>query len=97
MTTVIQSLERGIMQPCERCGASPQSHVCSALCEDCEAHDLDAAVEPGLRTLLSSGLRVLRERDGLALSEEQIRERVNNLLAALLGNYRVTPLAEDGP
>ena len=96
MTAEIQTLERGIMQPCERCGALPQSHVCSALCEDCEASDRNAKVEPGLRTLLSAGFRVLRERDGLALSEEQILERVNNLLAALLGNYRVTPIDEDG-
>ena len=53
------------------------------------------SVTAELRTLLSAGLRVLRERDGLPLSEEQISERTYNLLAAILGNYEVRPLGEE--
>jgi hypothetical protein len=41
---------------------------------------------------LSAGIRVLRDRDGLVLSDDLIRERASNLAAAVLGNYEVRSL-----
>ena len=48
-----------------------------------------------LRADLAAGLRVLRERDRLPISDAQIRERANNLTMAILGSYDVRPLADD--
>jgi hypothetical protein len=44
---------------------------------------------------LSAGIRVLRDRDGLDLSEDLIRERASNLAAAVLGNYDVRCLDDE--
>ena len=44
---------------------------------------------------LSAGLRVLRDRDGLVLSDDLIGERAANLAAAVLGNYEVRSLDEE--
>ena len=38
---------------------------------------------------VEAGIRVLRERDGLAISEEQVRERARNIVTGLLGGYDV--------
>jgi len=51
-----------------------------------------------LLTDVSAGLRVLKSRDGLALTESQIRERAHNIVMGLLMNYRIEALDdEDGP
>ena len=42
---------------------------------------------------VSAGIRVLATRDGLALSEKQVAERARNIVAGLMGNYRI--LAHD--
>jgi hypothetical protein len=44
---------------------------------------------------LSAGIRVLRERDGLVLSDELISERAANIAAAVLGNYELRSLDDD--
>jgi hypothetical protein len=54
-----------------------------------------AAPAPTVRGLLhdvAEGIRVLQTRDGLQLSEQQIQERARNIVAGLLGNYRIRPL-----
>jgi hypothetical protein len=47
---------------------------------------------PTVRALLREGIRVLQTRDGLRLSDEQIEERARNIVAGLLGNYRIRPI-----
>jgi hypothetical protein len=44
---------------------------------------------------LMAGLRVLRDRDRVPISDEQIRERAAHLATAILGNYEVRPLLSD--
>jgi hypothetical protein len=44
---------------------------------------------------LCAGIRVLRDRGGIALSDYLIRERAANLAAAVLGNYEVRSLDEE--
>jgi hypothetical protein len=54
-----------------------------------------AAPAPTVRSLLhdvAEGIRVLQSRDGVMLSEAQIQERARNIVAGLLGNYRIRPL-----
>ena len=41
---------------------------------------------------VSDGLRVLRNRDGVPLSDAQIRDRAANIVAGLVGNYRIERL-----
>ena len=51
-----------------------------------------------LLTDVSAGLRVLKSRDGLALTEGQIRERAHNIVMGLLMNYRIEAMDdEDAP
>jgi hypothetical protein len=50
-----------------------------------------------LLTDVSAGLRVLKSRDGLALTETQIRERAHNIVMGLLMNYRIEALDDDEP
>lgn len=38
------------------------------------------------------GLRVFVTRDGYALTEDQIRERANNIVCAIVGNYELRAL-----
>ena len=38
---------------------------------------------------VAEGIRVLRTRDGVDLSDEQILERARNIVTGLLGNYRI--------
>ena len=48
-----------------------------------------------LRQLLrdvSAGIRVLQTRDGMDLSDAQITERARNIVAGLIGNYRIESL-----
>src|SRR4051794_23958115 len=50
---------------------------------------------PTVRLLLqdiASGIRVLRTRDGLDVSDEQILERARNIVTGLVGNYRIASL-----
>ena len=44
-----------------------------------------------------AGLRVLRDRDHVSISDGQIRERAAHLATAILGNYEVRPLLGDVP
>ena len=41
---------------------------------------------------VAAGIRVLHTRDGLGLSEDQILERARNIVAGLIGNYRIQSL-----
>lgn len=51
-----------------------------------------------LLTDVSAGIRVLKSRDGLSLTETQIRERAHNIVMGLLMNYRIEALDdEDAP
>ena len=55
---------------------------------------------PTVRLLLqdiASGIKVLQSRDGLALSDEQILERARNIVAGLVGNYRIVSLDPTAP
>jgi hypothetical protein len=50
---------------------------------------------PTVRQLLddvTAGIRVLQTRDGIALSDAQILERARNIVAGLIGNYRIHSL-----
>ena len=44
---------------------------------------------------VSAGIRVLQSRDGLALSETQIRERARNIVMGLAINYRIELLEDE--
>jgi hypothetical protein len=55
---------------------------------------------PTVRLLLqdvASGIRVLQSRDGVVLSDEQILERARNIVAGLVGNYRIVSLDPAAP
>ena len=55
---------------------------------------------PTVRLLLqdvASGIRVLQSRDGVALSDEQILERARNIVAGLVGNYKIVSLDPTAP
>jgi hypothetical protein len=41
---------------------------------------------------VAEGIRVLHTRDGINLSEDQIVERARNIVAGLIGNYRIQTL-----
>ena len=50
---------------------------------------------PTVRLLLqdvAAGLRVLRTRDGLDISDDQVLERARNIVTGLVGNYRIASL-----
>jgi len=50
---------------------------------------------PTVRALLqdvAAGIRVLRTRDGLDITDEQILERARNIVTGLVGNYRIASL-----
>ncbi len=50
------------------------------------------AIDPTTYRLLrdvSAGIRVLKGRDGVPLSEGQIQERARNIVMGLVGNYRI--------
>jgi len=48
-----------------------------------------------LLTDVSAGIRVLKSRDGLTLTETQIRERAHNIVMGLLMNYRIEALDDE--
>ena len=55
---------------------------------------------PTVRLLLqdvASGIRVLQSRDGIILTDEQILERARNIVAGLIGNYRIVSLDPAAP
>lgn len=39
---------------------------------------------------VASGIRVLRSRDGVWISEDQVMDRARNIVAGLAGNYHIT-------
>lgn len=41
---------------------------------------------------IADGIRVLQTRDGVKLSEDLIVERARNIVAGLIGNYRIQTL-----
>ena len=41
---------------------------------------------------VAAGIRVLRTRDGVELSDTQVIERACNIVAGLIGNYRIQSL-----
>jgi hypothetical protein len=41
---------------------------------------------------VADGIRVFRTRDGIALTNEQILERARNIVAGLVGNYKISAL-----
>ena len=41
---------------------------------------------------VAAGIRVLQTRDGIALSDAQVLERARNIVAGLMGNYRIQSL-----
>jgi len=50
---------------------------------------------PTVRLLLqdvAAGIRILRTRDGLDVSDEQVLERARNIVTGLVGNYRIASL-----
>jgi hypothetical protein len=53
------------------------------------------SIDPMVYRLLrdvSAGIRVLQNRDGVPLSEDQILERASNIVMGLVGNYRIQEL-----
>ncbi len=48
-----------------------------------------------LLTNVSAGIRVLKSRDGLTLTELQIRERAHNIVMGLLMNYRIEAMDDE--
>jgi len=44
---------------------------------------------------VASGIQVLSTRDGVALTEPQVWERARNIVAGLVGNYRIVSFEED--
>jgi hypothetical protein len=41
---------------------------------------------------VAAGIRVLQTRDGVEVSDDQILERARNIVAGLIGNYRISSL-----
>jgi hypothetical protein len=41
---------------------------------------------------VAAGIRVLKTRDGVAVTDEQVLERARNIVAGLIGNYRIHSL-----
>ena len=57
------------------------------------------AVPATVRLLLqdvADGIRVFRTRDGIQLSNEQILERARNIVAGLVGNYKISAIEPRG-
>jgi hypothetical protein len=44
---------------------------------------------------VAAGIRVLATRDGIALTEKQVTERARNIVAGLMGNYRILSFDSD--
>lgn len=59
---------------------------------------MPSAVNLTVQRLLSdveAGIRVLQSRDGLVLSDVQIRERARNIVMGLVSNYRIEVYEDD--
>jgi hypothetical protein len=55
---------------------------------------------PTVRLLLqdvAAGIRVLQSRDGIPITDEQILERARNIVAGLVGNYRIVSVESPAP
>lgn len=52
------------------------------------------AVIASLLKDVSDGLRVWRDRDRIALTDEQILERARNIVNGLIGNYFISAMPE---
>lgn len=46
-----------------------------------------------LLAVVGDGIKVLRQR-GVEVTDEQVEERANNIVAAIVGNYMVVPLPD---
>ena len=55
---------------------------------------MKSSLAESLMKLVDDGLRVFVTRDGVRLTDEQIEERTNNIVAALLGNYLIVSHVE---
>lgn len=44
---------------------------------------------------IAEGVRVLRTRDGVPLTDEQVDDRARNIVAGLVGNYAIRSLDDD--
>ena len=55
---------------------------------------IDAEHIPQLLADVAEGFRVLRVRDGIPLTEDQISERARNVVGALIGNYDIRPIVD---
>lgn len=65
-----------LADPCQACWAE-------------EGRPRAKALSDALVADVAAGLRVLRSRDGVNLSEDQIMDRARNIVAGLVGNYRI--------
>jgi hypothetical protein len=45
--------------------------------------------------IVADGIRVLRTRDGVQVSDEQALERANNIVCALVSGYEMHEVADD--
>jgi uncharacterized protein YqiB (DUF1249 family) len=88
---------------CDYCGHARRKHhdgraYCLSMTCDCRYF---AAKQPSQRPVVVSllrdvaaGIRVLRDRDGVEITEAQVMERANNIVAGLEGNYHITGTGE---
>jgi len=73
------------MSPAER-GASQAQAIAAESRRDA------ATLTASLMADVEAGIRVLRTRDGVPLTDAQVRDRAANICSGLLGNYRIEPL-----
>lgn len=50
-----------------------------------------------LLKIVEDGVRILRTRDGVQVTDAQCEERANNIVAALVGNHMVIPWPDEPP
>jgi len=53
------------------------------------------AITSDLLKYVADGIRILRTRDGVPISDDQVAERANNIVAALTGLYTITEDEEE--
>ena len=94
-------LARLQMQALMAGGIDSREHqtIVSAIARIAELEQLVArrGAPPVMRLVadVSAGIRVLRERDGVVLTDQQIEERARNIVAALAGNYDIRALDDN--
>lgn len=66
-----------------------------SVCARCELYDCACSTNDQLVDLVAAGIAKLRESHcgGVALTDEQVLDRARNVVAAVVGNYHVTPRA----